>query len=298
MLHDIGVFTVTKDMVDRDGERVLPTGGNYNNFKLNPIMFYNHSRWDSPVGKWSDIEVKEDSVEMRGWISDATDMAKNVLGLVKDDVIRTASIGFKPLVWSEDEKDKLPGQKGVTIKEYEILEVSVCDIPANPESVMKTMDNGVEKTMKVYNSFKSWEQDKDGIIVKDFQFQTSKNFEHMNILEVVNKFLGTSFGDDAKSEDVEAAFKKLNESKGVSAETVQKSLQEYDVLFKQHVNETVVSAIGSLKAEVETLKVQIKEMKEEDQTPEGEDDNLIDREVEKSANVIDVRQFFANSKMN
>lgn len=297
MLYDIGVFTVTKDMVDRDGERVLPMGGNYNNFKKNPIMFYNHSRWDSPIGKWSDIEVKEDSVEMRGWISDTTNISKNVLGLIKDDVIRTASIGFKPLVWSEDEKDKLPGQKGVTIKEYEILEVSVCDIPANPESVMKTMDNGVEKTTKVYNSFKSWERDKDGIIVKDFQFQTSKNFD-MNILEVVNKFLGTSFGDDAKTEDVEAAFKKLSESKGVSVETVQKSLQEYDVLFKQHVTETMDSAIGSLKSEVEALKVQIKEMKEEDFSPEGEDDNLSDREVEKSAGVIDVRQFFANHKSN
>ena len=40
------------------------------------------------------------------------------------------------------------------------------------------------------------------------------------------------------------------------------------------------------------------EMKEEDFSPEGEDDNLSDREVEKSAGVIDVRQFFANHKSN
>lgn len=288
MLVPIGRFTVTKDIVDRDSERVLPSGANLDSFKKNPIMFYNHMRWDGGIGTWDNIEVTDSEISMDGYISDSTEYAKEKLGLVQDKVIRTASMGFRPKKWSDDSKDKLEGQLGVTILEYEVIEVSITDVPANPEAVMKSMD---KKDYKVYGDFKSWQEDKEGVIVKSFQIE---NFKSMNILSLVNKFLGTSFGEDAKQEEVEAAFKKFTETKGMSQEAVEKSMKEFADVSKGYVKSEIETATKALKEEIETLKSQMKEMKEDNGNPDGEDDDLDDKPAEKSDNVIDVTKFFTN----
>lgn len=288
MLVPIGRFTVTKDIVDRDSERVLPSGANLDSFKKNPIMFYNHMRWDGGIGTWDNIEVTDSEISMDGYISDSTEYAKEKLGLVQDKVIRTASMGFRPKKWSDDSKDKLEGQLGVTILEYEVIEVSITDVPANPEAVMKSMD---KKDYKVYGDFKSWQEDKEGVIVKSFQIE---NFKSMNILSLVNKFLGTSFGEDAKQEEVEAAFKKFTETKGMSQEAVEKSMKEFADVSKSFVKSEIETATKALKEEIETLKSQMKEMKEDNGNPDGEDDDLDDKPAEKSDNVIDVTKFFEN----
>ncbi len=288
MLVPIGKFIVTKDIVDRDSERVLPSGANLENFKKNPIMFYNHMRWDGGIGTWDNIEVTDTEIAMDGYISDSTEYAKEKLGLVQDGVIRTASMGFRPKKWSDDEKDKLQGQLGVTILEYEVIEVSITDVPANPEAVMKSMD---KKDYKVYSDFKSWQEDKEGVIVKSFQIE---NFKNMNILSLVNKFLGTSFVEDAKQEEVEAAFKKFTETKGMSQEAVEKSMKDFAEVSKSFVKSEIETATKALKDEIETLKSQMKEMKEDNGNPDGdEDENLDDNKSDKSdAGIIDVTKFF------
>lgn len=286
MLVPIGRFTVTKDIVDRDSERVLPSGANLDSFKKNPIMFYNHKRWDGGIGAWDNIEVTDMEIAMNGYISDSTKYSKEKLGLVQDGVIKTASMGFRPKKWSDDSKDKLEGQLGVTILEYEVIEVSITDIPANPEAVMKSMD---KKDYKIYNDFKSWESDKEGVIIKSFQIE---NFKSMNILSLVNKFLGTSFGEDAKQEEVEAAFKKFTDTKGMSQEAVEKSMKDFADVSKSFVKAEIETATKALKDEIEVLKGQMKELKEENGNPDGEDDNLDEKQVEKSDNVIDVTKFF------
>jgi HK97 family phage prohead protease len=292
MLVNIGQFVVTKDIVDRDSERILPSGANLENFKKNPIMFYNHMRWDGGIGTWDNIQVTDSEILMDGYISDSTEYAKGKLGLVQDGVIRTASMGFRPKKWSDDSKDKLEGQLGVTILEYEVIEVSITDVPANPDAVMKSMD---KKDYKVYSDFKSWQDDKEGVIVKSFHI---KNFNNMNILSIVNKFLGTSFGEDAKPEDVEAAFKKMSETKGMSQEAVEKSMAAFSDVTKGFVKSEIEAATKSLNDEIEILKSQMKEMKGENSNPDGDEvENLDDAKVEKSDNIIDVTKFFT-SKTN
>jgi HK97 family phage prohead protease len=288
MLVPIGEFIVTKDIVDRDSERVLPSGANLENFKKNPIMFYNHMRWDGGIGTWDNIKVSDGEISMFGYVSDSTEYSKEKLGLVQDGVIRTASMGFRPKKWSDDSKDKLAGQLGVTILEYEVIEVSITDVPANPDAVMKSMD---KKEYKVYSDFKSWQEDKEGVIVKSFQIE---NFNNMNILSVVNKFLGTSFGEDAKPEDVEAAFKKMSEQKGMSQEAVEKSMKEFADVSKSFVKSEIETATKALKEEIEVLKGQMKELKEDNGNPDGDEDEDLDdaKPKEKSDNIIDVTKFF------
>jgi HK97 family phage prohead protease len=307
-LESVGFFTVTKDIVDRDGERVLPKGAKVKNFKSNPIMLYNHNRWSSkPIGKWANITVTDDAIEMEALISDATKSSKEILGLAKDKVINTSSMGFRPLKWSDDEADKLPGQKGLTVTEYELIEVSLTDIPANPEAVGKGMDaEKDEEDVKVYGSVKSWiTGGQNGIIVKSFNVvndDKDKNFDNMNIFELLNKYLGTSFVEDAKMDDVEATLKKFTESKGVSAEDVNKSFTQYDGLFKKFVDEKIGESTKALKDEIEALKGQVKQIKETpNDSPEGDDSENLKEKSEKSSDddveIIDVTKFFTDKKV-
>jgi hypothetical protein len=120
----------------------------------------------------------------------------------------------------------------------------------------------------------------------------------MNILSIVNKFLGTSFGEDAKPEDVEAAFKKMSETKGMSQEAVEKSMAAFSDVTKGFVKSEIEAATKSLNDEIEILKSQMKEMKGENSNPDGDEvENLDDAKVEKSDNIIDVTKFFT-SKTN
>ena len=300
-LTSIGIRVVTKDIVDRDGERVMPSGAKLKNFEKNPIMLYNHNRWSSkPIGKWANIKVSDDAIEMEGFISDATESSKEVLALAQDKVINTQSMGFIPKKWSDDPKDKLPGQKGLTVTDYEVLEVSMTDIPANPEATEKSFgEKGEENPVKVYGSVKSWmDGGKDGIIVKSF-VETSeiedKNFDNMNIFELLNKYFGSSFKEGSKMDEVEAVLKKFTDAKGITATEVAKSFETYDGLFKTFVDEKITEATKALSDELTTIKAQLKEIKEiPPDSPEGDDvENLKDQpDFTEDEEVIDVTKFF------
>lgn len=307
-LVSIGKRIVTKDIVDRDGERVMPRGARVKNFEKNPIMLYNHNRWSSkPIGKWSNIIITDDAIEMEGFISDATESSKEVLALAQDKVINTQSMGFIPKKWSDDPKDKLPGQKGLTVTDYELIEVSMTDIPANPEATEKAFGEKAEDSpVKVYGSVKSWmDGGKDGIIVKSFVATSEiedKNFDNMNIFELLNKYLGTSFGEESKMDEVEATLKKFTDAKGLTASDVQKSFETYDGMFKKFVDEKITEATKSLGDEISALKMQLKEIKETPaDSPEGDDvENLKDKpDFIEDEEVIDVTKFFTEkSKVN
>ena len=307
-LTSIGIRVVTKDIVDRDGERVMPSGAKLKNFEKNPIMLYNHNRWSSkPIGKWANIKVSDDAIEMEGFISGASESSKEVLALAQDKVINTQSMGFIPKKWSDDPKDKLPGQKGLTVLEYELLEVSMTDIPANPEATEKSFgEKGEENPVKVYGSVKSWmDGGKDGIIVKSF-VETSeiedKNFDNMNIFELLNKYFGSSFKEGSKMDEVEAVLKKFTDAKGITATEVAKSFETYDGLFKTFVDEKITEATKALSDELTTIKAQLKEIKEiPPDSPEGDDvENLKDQpDFTEDEEVIDVTKFFTpKSKVN
>lgn len=302
MLHSVGNFIVTTDSIDRHSERVLPSGAKIKSFKSNPVMLYNHLRpsffspnANLPIGKWGNISIGEKSIEMEAFISDGTDESRKVLELVKDGVIRTASIGFRPLKWSDDEKDKLPGQKGLTITEYELIEVSLVDIPANPDAVQKSIDGSenTEDSEPVYGSVKSWvENGCNGIVIKSFV-----NSLNMDIIKVVNKFLGTNFGNDAKPEDVEKAFEKFSANRGVAIEEVEKALEKFDGEVKSFVADEISKLnVKELKEEIELLKEQLAEVKNAGSAPDADGGDFKEKNIDSDVEVIDARKWFNLSK--
>lgn len=110
--------------LDRDEEILEPTGWNLDNFRKSPRLLWSHDPHLLPIGKVTDIKINE-----KGLIFDAefaekeNPFAHQVANLVKNGFINSFSVGFKPL-----ERD------GNIFKKMELLEISLVNVPANPEA--------------------------------------------------------------------------------------------------------------------------------------------------------------------
>ena len=130
-------FTLTQDSVDRDNERVLPKAfeGNTEYYLENPVVLYGHDHSIPAVGRLVDLLVQDDAVygTVKYAVGKGHVLADLLWNLYSDETpfMRMGSIGFIPLKWSDNDKDKLSGQSGVTYQEIEPIEFSLVNIGAN-----------------------------------------------------------------------------------------------------------------------------------------------------------------------
>ena len=116
------------DGVDRVGDVISLNAwkGGLSDFKNNPILLFNHN-YDTPIGRADVVEVQDKGLYIEGRISPAA--GEKVIGLIKDGVLGTFSVGFIP-----KEIEYIQESDGFLIKQAELLEVSVVSVPANAEA--------------------------------------------------------------------------------------------------------------------------------------------------------------------
>lgn len=114
---------------DRQGEVVDVEGWDLKNFKKAPRLLWAHDHTEPAIGKVSKIFYegtgKSKKMMFEAVFQEVTEKARAIKQLVKDGFINTFSVGFRPL-----EVD------GNTITKSELLEISVVNVPANPEAMM------------------------------------------------------------------------------------------------------------------------------------------------------------------
>lgn len=129
-----GRILITTNACDRDRDRVMPHGVKLENYLKNPVVMWGHS-YDKPtdvIGKTTNLEITDAGIvadfELRPAANESD--PQNVVRLLWDGGwIRTASIGFRPLM---AEPNEFGGQD---FKEWELLEWSVIPIPANASAL-------------------------------------------------------------------------------------------------------------------------------------------------------------------
>jgi len=82
--------------IDRDQEIVMPNGMDILQFQKAPVLLWGHRWSEPPIGKDEAIENDHFGLKTRSKISD-TQLAGELWTLVKDDMLKTSSIGFIPL---------------------------------------------------------------------------------------------------------------------------------------------------------------------------------------------------------
>jgi HK97 family phage prohead protease len=136
-----GTFTAVASTarVDRHGEIVSPEGWDLESFKKNPVLLWSHDHTIPAIGKATKIWVEGIGAQAKlmfsGVWQTVTDEGKAAAQLVADGILNSFSVGFLPT--------DMVGNK---YTEQELLEISLVNVPANPDAMMlaykSLKDNG------------------------------------------------------------------------------------------------------------------------------------------------------------
>ncbi|MDX1903794.1 MAG: HK97 family phage prohead protease [Thermonemataceae bacterium] len=126
---------LSDESLNRQGTRVLTKGVSLENFKKNPVMFYNHDR-ERVIGRWENIRKTAEGTVLATPVFDVgDDFAKEIKRKYEEGFLKAASIGILVTAVSNDPDLMLNGQSWATITKSELLEASIVDIPANANAV-------------------------------------------------------------------------------------------------------------------------------------------------------------------
>jgi HK97 family phage prohead protease len=120
--------------LDRFDERVDPAGWDFKQFLKNPVVQWAH-RYDIPAigkaeGLYADKDGLHGAVVFNGKEYDSFGWA--IGERVRHGVICAGSVGFRVLEVEIPAKEDAQGGTSLIFRKQELLEFSICNVPANP----------------------------------------------------------------------------------------------------------------------------------------------------------------------
>lgn len=138
---------------DRHGDRVNPKGWVLDNFLKNPVIMLNHEYHQLPIGKATNVSMRNGKLVFDVQFSKTLEVAKQAFNLVKEGIMKAWSVGFIPLEWGKTGDE-------YTINKQELLELSLVSIPANPNALLsykKTLNTQQIDLIKAFEALLSKE---------------------------------------------------------------------------------------------------------------------------------------------
>jgi len=155
-------WTLSTFDLDRYGERIDPQGWDFRRYMNNPIVEWAH-RYDIPaIGKIEGLTVDDEGLHGVVFFNDKSfdQFGWSIGQRVKAGVIRAGSVGFKPIEIEIPSKEEAPngGKDGTSLifRKQELLEFSICNVPANPFALAKTNEELGIRNEKGDNAVPFW----------------------------------------------------------------------------------------------------------------------------------------------
>jgi HK97 family phage prohead protease len=135
-------FVVSAPGVDRTGSEILQSGWKLDGYKRNPVVLWAHGEGQErlPVGRTTNIGVHNDRLVATMQFA-STKMARGVMELLQKGFLRGASAGFIPL------QQSLRKDGTRVISTAELIEWSLCPIPAHPACLLQSITTGDGKSV-------------------------------------------------------------------------------------------------------------------------------------------------------
>jgi HK97 family phage prohead protease len=144
--------------LDRFSERIDPAGWDYKRYMDNPVIEWAH-RYDIPAigkaeGLYTDDKGLHGSVVFND--KDYDPFGWGIGERVKAGVIRAGSVGFRPIEIELPSKED--GKDGTTLifRKQELLEFSICNVPANPCALAKNNEAAKTETTRKLGGSAFW----------------------------------------------------------------------------------------------------------------------------------------------
>jgi HK97 family phage prohead protease len=150
-------WTLTTFDLDRFGERIDPAGWDFKRYMDNPVVEWAH-RYDIPaIGKIEGLAV--DGEGLHGLVV-FNDKSFDVFGWsigerVKAGVIRAGSVGFRAVEIEIPSKEDSKDGTSLIFRKQELLEFSICNVPANPFALIKDIIAGHTETTEELNCLRA-----------------------------------------------------------------------------------------------------------------------------------------------
>jgi len=132
-------WTLSTYDLDRFGERIDPTGWDFSQYVKNPIVEWAH-RFDIPaIGKIEGLVVDDNGLHGSVVFNDKEydQFGWSIGQRVRAGVIRAGSVGFRVLEIEIPSKEDSKDGTTLIFRKQELLEFSICNVPANPWALVK-----------------------------------------------------------------------------------------------------------------------------------------------------------------
>lgn len=133
-------FVMSTDHVDRVGD-IVEQDWDLRAFRKNPIALWAHQS-DAPIGTWEKVAVRENRLIGRINLAEkgTSDLIDTLRSLIEQRILKAVSVGFLPREMEPLDEDDPWG--GYRLANNELMECSLCSIPANPHaiSLAKSLD--------------------------------------------------------------------------------------------------------------------------------------------------------------
>jgi HK97 family phage prohead protease len=130
--------------LDRFSERIDPAGWDYRRYMENPVIEWAH-RYDIPaIGRADSLYTDEKGLHGVVIFNDKDyDPFGWAIGQrVKAGVIRAGSVGFRVIEIEIPSKEESKDGTTLIFRKQELLEFSICNVPANPFALIKSEELG------------------------------------------------------------------------------------------------------------------------------------------------------------
>jgi HK97 family phage prohead protease len=135
-------WTLSTFDLDRYGERIDPMGWDFKRYMDNPVVEWAH-RYDIPaIGKIEGLTIDDEGLHGLVYFNDKSfDPFGWAIGQrVKAGVIRAGSVGFRVIEIEIPSKEDSRDGTFLIFRNQELLEFSICNVPANPYALAKSIE--------------------------------------------------------------------------------------------------------------------------------------------------------------
>jgi HK97 family phage prohead protease len=151
-------WTLSTFDLDRFGERIDPAGWDYKRYMDNPVIEWAH-RYDIPaIGKIEGLTADEKGLHGLVIFNDKDyDPFGWAIGeRVKRGVIRAGSVGFRVIEIEIPDKETAKDGTSLIFRKQELLEFSICNVPANPWALAKSANAAKTETTQELGGSMFW----------------------------------------------------------------------------------------------------------------------------------------------
>jgi len=159
-------WTLSTFDLDRFGERIDPMGWDFKRYVQNPVVEWAH-RYDIPaIGKIEGLTVDDEGLHgLVFFNSKEFDAFGWSIGQrVKAGVIRAGSVGFRVVEIEIPTKEDSRDGTSLIFRKQELLEFSICNVPANPFALAKSVEAAETKQSQELSCPAFW-----GGLINNFQ---------------------------------------------------------------------------------------------------------------------------------